>query len=141
MIKSLGFGLLAGMPLAATIIMLCMVIYFWIAPRPRRKIVSREKIQKMITGRFMTTTFRIVSGLAQAFAYRFAGHEGESLNEAWERWWNVTNCAIGALGSTIMFVLASLIGRHELTNSPIAYGVGLLMPVVLILAVVRRRIR
>ncbi len=69
----------------------------------------------------------------------FAGLEGETLNEAWERWWRVTNSAIGLLACAAMVLLTTIIGRQELANSPITYIIGLAIPMMATLIAYRLR--
>lgn len=119
---------MTGMPLAAAVIMMVLTAWCWRASRTRRVKARREKFRAMMRGRFMIAAFGIVSGIAQALAYRFGGQFGESLDEAWDRWFGVVNGMLGVLAATTIIVLTTLISHNELTSSPIAYNIGLLIP-------------
>ncbi len=73
MMKSFALGFVAGMPLAATVMVAVLTLITWKTPRKWRVIASREKFRAMIRGRFMHAAFGVISGIAQALAYRFCG--------------------------------------------------------------------
>ncbi|GEM_PF-5428357 len=125
MTQALILGVLAGMPLAAIELMAMLIYQSWKTPRGRpRTITNFKKFESRRVDLLTIAVFGMVTKVSQALAYRFAGHAGETLSEATERWWHVTNNALGLLMAACIAPLAFFLGKRF----PIIYGIGMDIP-------------